>query len=358
MAKCCYAASFLLLVLQVVAKKKVEMCQLPCRNGGICTSGRQTNNSSETKTGYKNAVIVNDRQYCSCPRGYTGVTCEIKYIPCNGGFENVPIIDEKKETNDKLSDNNNTADDVVSNRGPTCFNGETCLQDIDNKGEMYYHCECDATVSDLSTKSAFRFCQHAATSFCKRPDLSPDQIPGFGRGGAGGSYCSNGGRCKKKDDQIMTMSTGRSSGSHHAGCICTSQWTGSHCETPTEASFEQRMSDFSKEKSSSNAGVGSLISLSAFCSMVSVVGFFWYRKNQRYLQDEEIERQRCRERRRAVRRYESSKKKRMVVNFVGKNNRDQDYSSTRFVIDEFESGDNFNYENNSSKKGLEMVEMI
>jgi hypothetical protein len=39
----------------------------------------------------------------------------------------------------------------------TCFNGEDCIRNIDDRGKSFYHCQCDALESDLSTPAAHQF---------------------------------------------------------------------------------------------------------------------------------------------------------------------------------------------------------
>jgi len=119
--------------------------------------------------------------YCTCPVGYTGLQCEIKYVTCG-------------------------RDDH------TCFNGSACVKErASNTGEIFYRCECDVEGSIMDAPYAGTYCEHIATVFCEMGD-------GFQHGT---SFCTNGGKCKKHGDNPSTK---------HVGCDCPDWWEGDHCE--------------------------------------------------------------------------------------------------------------------------------
>jgi hypothetical protein len=99
-------------------------CTLQCRNGGQCLTGRP--NTAKPGADAKKENRLPDDSHCSCATGYTGSVCEIKYALCEG--------DQK-----------------------TCFNGEDCIRNFDGRGKTFYHCQCDAAGSDLSTPEAHQF---------------------------------------------------------------------------------------------------------------------------------------------------------------------------------------------------------
>jgi hypothetical protein len=121
--------SFALLVVFASASALAQGdigCSLQCLNGGQCNRSERTNPASPSADKKKQSNRVQDDSHCSCPTGYTGVLCEIKYHLCEGDVH-------------------------------TCFNGEDCIRNFDDRGKTFYHCQCDAAGSDLSTKEAHQF---------------------------------------------------------------------------------------------------------------------------------------------------------------------------------------------------------
>ena len=148
-------------VIQVVAD-----CQLQCRNGGMCDFGSAEHGfaSQDSTNGDPTKLANGNRDYCKCPEGWTGLQCEIKYVVC----------DENQHT---------------------CLNGAPCEETADGDGNLYYHCECDAANSDLSSSYARHFCEHAATVSCNNTIDTATGQPDKA------SFCTNGGRC----NDIVTM---------------------------------------------------------------------------------------------------------------------------------------------------------
>jgi hypothetical protein len=101
-------------------------CFLQCKNGGQCKKSGRTNNSPSGGDKKKSNARLPDDSHCECPTGYTGLLCEIKFHICEGDQH-------------------------------TCFNGEDCIRNIDDRGKTFYHCQCDAAASDLSTPAAHQF---------------------------------------------------------------------------------------------------------------------------------------------------------------------------------------------------------
>jgi hypothetical protein len=138
-------------------------CNLHCFNDGTCMHGKGKFGSFaglEETTGLPFAQEDQiDGMFCSCPVGFTGLQCEIKFVVCGA--------DGKDEH--------------------TCFNGSDCKKDRNEAGKVFYRCECDAAQSDLTSHVyAGQFCEHESTVFCvqNKAELS------------GESFCVNGGACK------------------------------------------------------------------------------------------------------------------------------------------------------------------
>eukprot|EP00549_Striatella_unipunctata_P021423 CAMPEP_0118710708 /NCGR_PEP_ID=MMETSP0800-20121206/23576_1 /TAXON_ID=210618 ORGANISM="Striatella unipunctata, Strain CCMP2910" /NCGR_SAMPLE_ID=MMETSP0800 /ASSEMBLY_ACC=CAM_ASM_000638 /LENGTH=162 /DNA_ID=CAMNT_0006615009 /DNA_START=17 /DNA_END=505 /DNA_ORIENTATION=- len=131
-----------------------EDCTLDCVNGGQCQFGEaEFGFAFDEPVPFTEQTNVN-QMFCSCPTGYTGIRCEIKFKVCG--------------------DNQHT-----------CFNGAECKLGIDSTGMEYLHCDCDPAKSDLTSSYAGVFCQHAAQVFC---------APGH-PGAVRHTFCVNGGRC-------------------------------------------------------------------------------------------------------------------------------------------------------------------
>jgi hypothetical protein len=176
--------SFTILLLFAVASVLSQgdvTCPIQCRNGGECSLDSGFGGGGSKKaTG--DIPQEDDRgvirgHHCSCPTGYAGSFCEIKYDVCEG---------EQK----------------------ICFNGSECIREIDDRGKSFYHCQCDARGSDLSTTEAHQFCQSIWTEFCTAPGETITQKTK--------SFCTNGGVCK--DKKVKSK--------YHAGCDCPPGWAG------------------------------------------------------------------------------------------------------------------------------------
>lgn len=161
-------------------------CNLFCYNKGVCRHGHG-------KFGAFNGMDANtdelpfekelhdDGMYCTCPEGFTGLQCEIKYVTCG-------------------------RDDH------TCFNGSACvLERSSQNGNVFYRCECDVKGSVMDAPYAGKYCEHIATTFC---------ATGSGLE-HGSSFCTNGGKCKPLDPDSTKK---------HVGCDCPVGWEGAHCE--------------------------------------------------------------------------------------------------------------------------------
>jgi hypothetical protein len=159
----------------VEGSKDKTSCGLNCVNGGECRIGRTgdgVDQSSVDKSGTGNK----QGHYCFCQTGYTGIYCEIKFVLCESAAD-------------------------------SCFNGERCKRDVDDRGKEYHHCECDTdpAVSNLASSFAGRFCQRSSIIYCddnKRDDAA--------------MFCANSGACNHDKKS----------------CRCPPQWTGQNCQIP------------------------------------------------------------------------------------------------------------------------------
>jgi hypothetical protein len=173
-----------IILASAAATSKDANCSLTCKNGGDCRIGRTDVDQGDGVNATNSTTTPDDTStnkhghYCFCPTGYAGSNCEIKFKLCDTAQE-------------------------------TCFGGEPCRRGVDDAGHVFFHCECDAQQSDNG-----RFCEHAATNFCKNGDKTS-------LGTQSGSYCANSGICLDK-----------LKGKHHSGCQCAPGWAGLHCETP------------------------------------------------------------------------------------------------------------------------------
>lgn len=162
-------------------KPHTDVCNLSCRNGGIC----QHPKGGEEEEGLAVGIM---EPRCNCPDGYLGVLCEIKVRVC------------------------------VKGSSGKCMNDQTCISE--NNGQ-FYHCECDPdvfadTVAGENGAYNLQYCTSVATTWCD----------GGGAVKSGSNrqdmhYCYNAGKCKSKRHAEYT-------------CDCPPGWSGAHCATPTD----------------------------------------------------------------------------------------------------------------------------
>ena len=166
------------------------VCDLNCENGGSCRLGVK---------GYKDdldelylpalATKHNDGMYCSCPEGFTGVRCEVDVNHCH-------------------------LDDGSKSETDFCLNGVQCapenpdLNGIDKK----FSCQCNEGSDEISQMLSGRFCEYAVTEYCSK-----------NRARHSHSFCTNGGKCKKENDE---------GDSEHHGCCCSEGYEGEYCQLP------------------------------------------------------------------------------------------------------------------------------
>ena len=155
-------------------------CNLFCYNEGECQHGKGKFGSFAGLEEDENPLPFEEQKhvggmYCSCPVGYTGLQCEIKFVVCG--------------------------EDGIDTH--TCFNGSDCVKERTDKGKVYYRCECDAAKSIMDASYAGKFCEHASTIFCGKH--------GDGSFGASNSFCVNGGKCQDKttDDTDTATATAK-----------------------------------------------------------------------------------------------------------------------------------------------------
>lgn len=122
----------------------VPQCELDCYNGGRCQVGIK----------YPDETIFEsnrDLQYCICPEGYYGRTCEVEGKQCGAAH---------------------------------CFNGGSCVKIEQKDGTVTDHCDC-TDAGDDEVSFAGRFCQSPSTVFCSKfEDYN------------GKHFCVNGGQCR------------------------------------------------------------------------------------------------------------------------------------------------------------------
>ena len=128
----------------------VPECDLQCENDGICTLGIKDYDTAILYEFW--ALHDGSFQYCECPEGFFGTTCEIVGITCGNA---------------------------------TCFNGATCVETEHSDGHVEFTCDC-STASNEQTSFAGEFCENEATTFCSKEEDNNGQL-----------FCTNGGTCNQ-----------------------------------------------------------------------------------------------------------------------------------------------------------------
>lgn len=233
-----YASMFLLLAVGIVSRNAGIAdaydwtCNLYCYNNGVCRHGHGKFGSfsgieSSDELPFEKEIHDNG-MYCTCPEGYTGLQCEIKYVTCG-------------------------RDDH------TCFNGSACVKEhASNNGNIFYRCECDLEESVMTAKYAGKYCEHISTVFCE--------------GGSDGfkhstSFCTNGGKCRDLDPDSAK----------HSGCICPDEWEGDHCETRSaHAAYSAADEIVHKVKEALSANDIFWITFAVICGLFLIIYFRRY----------------------------------------------------------------------------------
>jgi hypothetical protein len=236
------------------AAAKKSKCDLPCRNGGVCSSsrrlverqsfdmiGRLAQEESEAPEAQPAVPQESQQQplkrnYCKCPPGFSGSLCEVKFITCENG--------EQK-----------------------CRNGSLCERAVDAEGSVFFHCECDMERTDVTaTPFAQKVCEKSSTVFCKvnaivtdkKKKAKKDKMHSVSET-AGSSFCYNNGSCKEATDKHV----------HHPGCNCPEGFSGPHCETSSVSSaLSTKKKAYSRTPSSRSPRMQRLLSVAVFIGIM------------------------------------------------------------------------------------------
>ena len=176
-----------------------EDCTLQCQNGGQCKHGLKDygkhSDQAEKSVDMESdpygleSILENlgrheDLMHCVCPKGFTGLRCDIQVEECKGdGGE----------------------DDVFY-----CYNGSKCAKEYLEDGSKHHYCDCDH-ANGAEVSYAGKFCQYKSTSFC-------DPVKGMKEALA---FCVNYGVCPV---------------TKHETCHCPPGFVGHQCE---ERGFEK-----------------------------------------------------------------------------------------------------------------------
>lgn len=130
----------------------VPECDLQCENGGECNLGIKDYDTAIHNQFW--ALHDGSFQYCDCPEGFFGHTCEVAGEPCGED---------------------------------TCFNGAHCIETVHSDNQVDFTCDC-STANTEETSYAGEFCENEASTFCSKGDDQNGQL-----------FCTNGGTCKEEE---------------------------------------------------------------------------------------------------------------------------------------------------------------
>jgi hypothetical protein len=136
----------------------------------------------------------NDDGSCDCPKGWTGVHCEIETIEINEGGSDDPVCGDS-----------------------VCYNGGVCKETeviaADGRLELTLHCDCSSAYDEYYSYAGTS-CQFPSTTLCTKPGPAETMESAL--------YCTNHGTCM--DDPQL-------------GCDCPVGFYGFSCE------FERPLND-------------------------------------------------------------------------------------------------------------------
>lgn len=163
-------------------------CDLQCENGGSCRFGVKGYKDSYDEM---NLPVYQTKQedgmYCSCPKSFTGLKCEVDISHCHSS---------------------DGSEDHFCLNGVACSPDNTAFDGIMKK----FACACDQNEDEISQMLVGRFCEYAVTEFCTNDNARHSR-----------SFCTNGGRCKHHNEH---------SDSEHHGCCCPEGYEGEFCQFP------------------------------------------------------------------------------------------------------------------------------
>lgn len=114
-----------------------KKCDLQCENGGKCMEGKKTHGILGDMSDLNHllnstvpSAAANTREYCDCPTGFAGHTCEHEVKVC-GNDQHV------------------------------CFHGSECVADGQD-----FKCNCGASKQESGVDTAGIHCQHKSTTVC------------------------------------------------------------------------------------------------------------------------------------------------------------------------------------------------
>ena len=177
---------------------------------------------------------------CVCNDGYAGADCSFPFVNC--------------------------PDDKTM-----CFDGAQCqriaMKEEHNKREEGYICDCQ----HLSGASQFQIDE------CENPD---SQVCEVGQSSSLYAFCTNGGKCKEMIHN----------GAPHAGCICTDDFEGRHCQYRKGTAPESELqAAYVEERSHVAGGIAFLIALIVFTVVGGIIGYkFYMDRQQRKLAEMDI----------------------------------------------------------------------
>ena len=133
-------------------------CSLICLNGGSCS----------LSTDAEVAQLGRPSQYCDCPEGYGGITCE--YIAEQCGFVDTSLADamhdeaSREDAADAATASATAGASALQKR--YCMHGAPCKMTVDASTNTQKHtCECNNAIE--AGAYAGISCEHAATAYCR-----------------------------------------------------------------------------------------------------------------------------------------------------------------------------------------------
>ena len=141
------------------ARLVASTCDLSCDHpDAVCVQGSATFDShpvpQDALFSFHASQDVNG-MHCSCPTGWTGVTCDTVFETCD------------------YTSSSSSSSSSSATGSHKCYHGGKCVPGLlDDFGNDQLFCNCENAIDSQGNQYAGKYCEHKATTFCDSDDDS------------------------------------------------------------------------------------------------------------------------------------------------------------------------------------------